>query len=150
MLLLAIECGATLVVMFFTGLGVILAARSPYEGMLSVIGWLVWSAAAALLTTAVVALIGSPIRLIPRLRRWWIDNGEVMVAGAPLGGALIVVSFLLGQEETIRAASSQWFEMLMPNGWLLLAGWVLLSFSCAHLRWPRRWAVRPRALRADG
>jgi hypothetical protein len=148
-LLLVIECVVTLVVMFFVGLGVIIAAQAPYEDMLSLIGWFVWSAATAILTTAVVLVLGSPIRLIPRVRRWWMANGEVMVAGALLGCALIVSSFLLGQQETIRETSSQWFEVLMPNGALLLAGWLFLSFSCAHLLWPLRWTTWLKSRRGE-
>jgi cation transport ATPase len=144
LLILLVESLLTLAVMFLTGLGVIVAAHSPFEDMLSVIGWLVWSVLAAIITTAVVLVLGSPIRLVPAARRWWRANGEFMLAGALLGAIVIGASFLFGQQTTIRGASSQDFELLMPNGWALLAGWFLLSFSCAHLLWPRRWTTRFR------
>jgi hypothetical protein len=116
--------------------------------MLSLIGWLVWSAATAVLTTALVLVLGSPIRFIAPMRRRWMANGEVMLAGTLLGGPLIVSSFLLGQHEKIRVTSGQPFEVLMPNGWTLLVGWLILSFSCAHLVWPRRWTAWVTSRRA--
>ena len=81
LLVLLVESVLTLAVMFFAGLAVIVAARSPYEDMLSVIGWLVWSVLAAIITTVVVLVLGLPIRLVPAARRWWRANGEFTLAG---------------------------------------------------------------------
>ncbi|MFB7888724.1 hypothetical protein ACFCZ3_11850 [Cellulosimicrobium cellulans] len=135
--LIVAQAAISVAVMFVAGLAVAVGA-GPYEDMLSVVGWLFWSALAALLTTMCVLLVGLPVRLIPRLRTWWMENGEFTLLGAGVGAALVVVAFLVGHPDTVSDGDLE-LRVFQPNGWLQLVGWLLLSFSCAHVRWPRRW-----------
>lgn len=118
---------------------IILASDQPYEDMLSMIGWVFWSVLAAVITTSLMIVIGLPLRLVPVLRRWWRANGEVMLAGALLGLGIIVVAFSMGTPRRVEEPFEQEFVVFEPNGWLLLAGWLVFAFTCSHTLWPRRW-----------
>ncbi|WP_139820702.1 hypothetical protein [Krasilnikoviella flava] len=131
---------ATFALMFTTGL-VVAVLSGPYEDLLSVVGWLFWSAVIALVTTGCALAVGVPLRLVPRLRAWWRGNGELMLLGALLGAALIVTAFVLGHPDTVDADGIE-LAVYQPHGVLLLVGWLLLAFFCAHALWPRRWTPR--------
>ena len=135
--LIAAQAVISVAVMFVAGVAVA-ACAGPYEDMLSLVGWVFWSALAAPLTTVCVLLLGLPIRLMPRLRSWWMDNGELTLLGAGLGAALVVVAFRIGHPGTVSDGDLE-LRVFQPNVLLLLVGWLLLSFSCAHVRLPRRW-----------
>lgn len=133
----------TLAVTFATGL-VVCVASGPYDDLLTVIGWLFWSAVFAVVTTVAVLVVGLPLRLVPRLRSWWRGNGEYTLLGALLGTLLIASSFLAGHSETVSMDGVD-LPVFQPQGVPLLVGWIVLAFACAHVRWPRRWT---RAIRA--
>ncbi|MBT2498858.1 hypothetical protein J7E25_07095 [Agromyces sp. ISL-38] len=118
---------------------IILASDQPYEDMLSMVGWAFWSVLAAVITTALMIIIGLSLRLLPVLRRWWRANGEVMLAGTLVGLGLIVVAFIMGTPRRVEEPFEQEFVVFEPNGWLLLTGWLVFAFTCSHLLWPRRW-----------
>lgn len=127
----------TLATMLTVGL-ITCVIAGPYDGLLAVLGWLFWSAALAVLTTGVVLVLGLPLRLIPRLRTWWSDNGEYTLLGALVGAGLIASSFLAGSPDAVSVDGVD-LPIFQPHWMLLLAGWTVLAFSCAHVRWPRRW-----------
>jgi hypothetical protein len=135
------QSALTLAVMGFAGLVVCIAAGS-YDGILTMIGWFMLSAAAAIVTTVIVMAGGLPLRLIPRARNFWRDHAELAFIGMSAGAALIVGSLVLAVRTTITDDFGGRFDVLEPNPWTLLAGWLLLAFSCAHVRWPREWSRR--------
>ena len=134
----------TLALMFAIGL-VVCVVSGPYDDLLTVVGWLFWSAVLAVVTTMAVLVVGLPLRLVPRLRSWWSCNGEYTLLGGGLGVLLIAGSFLAGHPDTVTMDGVD-LPVFQPQGGLLLAGWTALAFSCAHVRWPRTWtrAIRGR------
>jgi hypothetical protein len=122
--------GATLSVV---ASALLLAGGYADEGIGSLLLCLLAAVFSAILTTAFVVLIGLPLRVVRRARLWWIRNGEVAVAGAFGGVALMIGSMLGGVDGP-------------PNWWLLVPGWLLLGFSLAHTWWPDRW--RPERFRS--
>lgn len=148
--LVGVQSILTLATMFATGLAVCVIA-GPYDGLLTVIGWLFWSAVFAVVTTGAVLVLGLPLRLVPQLRSWWSGNGEFTLLGALVGALLVAGSFLAGSPETVSVNGVD-LPVFQPLWALLLGGWTLLAFSCAHVRWPRRWtrAIQRRRSRSSG
>ncbi|MFD6177865.1 MULTISPECIES: hypothetical protein [unclassified Isoptericola] len=138
--LLGVETVISLGVMFGTGL-LVCVVSGPYEDLLSVVGWVFWSAVFAVVTTGAVLVVGLPLRLARPLRSWWERNGEVMLLGVLVGVALVVGAFVAGHPGTVNADGVE-LAVYEPQWVLLLAGWVVLAFSCAYVRWPRRWTPR--------
>ncbi len=98
-----------------------------------------------LLTGLIVGILGLPIRLIGPVRRAWLGNGEVTVAGVLLGVLLIVVAYALGTWGSIHEQHGI-YAVFTPSPWPLLIGWFVLAFSLSLLVWPARWL--PRRARA--
>jgi hypothetical protein len=90
-----------------------------------------------LATVVVAVIIGLPIRLVPPVRRWWIQHAYVAFIGLVTGGALLVFAWAFSTIEQ-HEGYPQW----VPNPWLLLSGWLLFAFSLTHLWWPRRARAR--------
>jgi hypothetical protein len=90
-----------------------------------------------LATVVVAVIIGLPIRLVPPVRRWWIQHAYVAFIGLVTGGALLVFAWAFSTIEQYEGYP-QW----VPNPWLLLSGWLLFAFSLTHLWWPRRARAR--------
>jgi hypothetical protein len=94
-----------------------------------------------LLTGLIVGILGLPIRLIGPVRRAWLGNGEVTIAGVALGVLLLGVSYALGTWGSIREEHGT-YAVFTPSPWPLLIGWFLLAFSLSLLVWPSRWLPR--------
>ncbi|TXK17153.1 hypothetical protein [Homoserinibacter sp. GY 40078] len=88
-----------------------------------------------ILTGVVVAVLGLPVRLIPRWRRAWLRNGEWTIAGVLVGIALLIISITRGQPITTAVGG----PAFAPEPWTLFAGWWILAFSLSLLVWPVRW-----------
>ncbi|MGF0118267.1 hypothetical protein ACQFYA_18390 [Promicromonospora sp. Marseille-Q5078] len=141
--LVGVQSLLTLALMFATGL-VVCVVSGPYDDLLTVVGWLFWSAALAVVTTMAVLVVGLPLRLVPRLRAWWSRHGEYTLLGGALGVLLIAGSFLAGHPDTVNMDGVD-LPVFQPQGIILLAGWTALAFSSAHVRWPRTWTRSIRA-----
>lgn len=94
-----------------------------------------------LLTGLIVGLLGLPIRLIGRVRRAWLGNGELTIAGVVLGTVLIVAAYLLGNWSDIHEQHGT-YAVFTPSPLPLLVGWFVLAFSLSLLVWPARWLPR--------
>lgn len=93
---------------------------------------------APLVSMAVMVLAGLPIRLIPNVRRWWIANGEISVAGIILGCLAVIASYVGGHQQEGDAEGRR-YSAWIPDYPLLLAGWVAMSFFLTHVWFPPRW-----------
>lgn len=98
-----------------------------------------------LLTGLIVGIVGLPVRLIGPVRRAWLGNGEVTVAGVVLGALLIVVAFALGSWGKVHDEHAM-YAVFTPSPVPLLMGWFVLALSLSLLVWPARWL--PRRARA--
>lgn len=109
-----------------------------FTGVAEIVGALIVFAVTGLL----VGLLGLPVRLIPSLRRAWLGNGEVTIAGVVAGAVLLIVSYVpFGVWEQVRFENNT-YPVFAPSPWLLLLGWILLALSLSLLVWPCRWLPR--------
>jgi hypothetical protein len=97
------------------------------------------------LTGLIVGILGLPIRLIGPVRRAWLGNGEVTIAGVVMGILLIVVAYALGSWGNIHQDQGT-YAVFTPSPLPLLIGWFVLALSLSLLVWPARWL--PRRARA--
>ena len=109
-----------------------------YDGALSLIAWALSATILPAMAVCIAAVVGSPIRLIPAVRRWWIRNGEISVAGLLAGWGFTVYSFLSSREESGFEEGIH-YTARIPNWDALLLGWWLLAFFMTHLWLPARW-----------
>jgi hypothetical protein len=94
-----------------------------------------------IITGLVVGLLGLPIRLIGSVRRAWLGNGEVTIAGVVLGVLLLVVAYLLGTWSNVHQDHHA-YAVFTPSPLPLLIGWFVLAYSLSLLVWPARWLPR--------
>lgn len=94
-----------------------------------------------LITGLVVGLLGLPIRLIGPVRRAWLGNGEVTIAGVMLGVLLLVVAYLLGTWGNLHQ-DHRAYAVFTPSPLPLLSGWFVFAYSLSLLVWPARWLPR--------
>jgi hypothetical protein len=91
--------------------------------VVALVGWAI--------TVALVFLCGLPIRLAGPAHRWWIGHGGVAIVGAVSGALMLVFAWAFSTVEEYEG-----YPQVVPNGWLLLVGWLLFSFCLTHLWWP--------------
>lgn len=73
------------------------------------------------------ALLGLPLRLNQRLRRWWINNGEIAYAGIVISLGTILYACLNTHQETYMTEFGQTTGP-RPDWIPLLIGWLMLAF----------------------
>ena len=112
-----------------------------YDGIVSFIAWGLAVTILPAMAVCVAVVIGLPVRLIPAVRRWWIGNGEISVAGVLAGYGLTFYTFLSGKEES-GIEEGIHYTVHTPNWDALLWGWCLLAFFITHLWIPARWRRR--------
>lgn len=124
--------------LFLVALMLISAAASAYDGVVSLLVYGVTAVVIALVSMVGVFAAGLPIRLVTRLRRRWLENGELTMAGAVIGlsACWLLMAFAPVANVTDEFGSHQ---VRAPIVWALVAAWVLFAFSVAHFVWPRRW-----------
>ena len=119
-----------------------------YDGITSVFGWgftavieAVGMAFLFVITGLIVGVLGLPVRLIGPLRRWWLGNGEVTIAGVMLGVIFIIVAYAFGSWGSLEAEFNT-YAFYDPQPHMLIAGWLMFAFSLSMLVWPARWMPR--------
>ena len=102
-----------------------------YEGFQTVFALALFVIFAPISSIAVAVLIGLPLRLIPAAAQWWARYGWLGFPGIALGVMLLIFSFLFGGNEAVDFEGVS-HTMFVPNGLLLLTGWMMLAFFAAH------------------
>ncbi|MET3935614.1 hypothetical protein [Arthrobacter sp. OAP107] len=93
---------------------------------------------APLASMAVMVLLGLPLRLVPKLRRWWIANGEISVAGIIMGCLAIAAAYVRGHQQE-GTAEGRHYSAWIPDYPMLFAGWLVMAFFLTHVWFPPRW-----------
>ncbi|WP_205791559.1 DUF4259 domain-containing protein [Microbacterium sulfonylureivorans] len=128
-------------VLFVAAVMLIFGAATYYDGMLSLIGWVVAAVFVAVVSMIGAFVIGLPVRLVPAVRSRWLAHGELTVAGVVLGfvGCVIIIAVAPMSTATDELGT---YEVRDTNGWVLLAAWSLFAISVAHFVLPLRWTRR--------
>ena len=116
-------------------------AGSTYDGATTLIAApvvLIFSLAFPAVTLLAVAVPGLAIRLIPKLRSWWISHSYLAAGGALTGLALLGVAYLAGFTETGVTDGTR-YSVRVPDQHLLATGWFVLAFFALHVWLPLRW-----------
>lgn len=116
-------------------------AGSTYDGASTFIAApiaLILSLTTPAVTLLAVALPGLAVRLIPKLRSWWISHSFIAVVGVLLGLALLGVAYLAGFTESGVVEGTP-YSVRVPAWPLLSAGWFVLAFFASHIWLPLRW-----------
>lgn len=95
------------------------------------------------LTLGAVALPGLVIRLVPKLRGWWIAHAEIGAVGVILGVGLIAVSYFAGSYDSGEIDGSV-YAVWVPDWSLLASSWSTFAFFASHTWIPERWRPRKR------
>ena len=116
-------------------------AGSTYDGASTFIAApiaLLLSLTTPAITLLAVALPGLAIRLIPKLRTWWISHSVIAAVGVVLGLTLLGSAYLTGFTES-GVVDGTSYSLRVPVWSLLAAGWFVLAFFASHLWLPLRW-----------
>ncbi|GLI28304.1 hypothetical protein ARHIZOSPH14_25460 [Agromyces rhizosphaerae] len=128
-------------VLFVATVGVQLALSSFYDDFAAVIGWGINAVLIAMISMICAWILGLPLRHIPRLRSWWLSNGEWPVAGVVLG--FVALCFVVSLAPVTQATDEfGTYEARMVDPRALLAVWGIFAFSVVHFVWPLRWTDR--------
>jgi hypothetical protein len=84
-------------------------------------------------TIAICLLIGLPIRLIQRIRQWWMRKLILQLLTLIAGFLLLGIAFLPGLSETQTVLIDEVAtEVKTPNTIVTLLGWFITAFSLLH------------------
>lgn len=85
------------------------------------------------LTIIACTILGLPIRLIPRLHKWWSRKPLIVFVGVFIGLILLLLSLNSHFTETAKInvdGTEQTKEI--PNSILVSTGWLLIAFCLLH------------------
>ena len=78
-------------------------------------------------------LVGTPIRAITKIKKWWYERPYIAIAGIIIGLILCYVSKSPSFSETTPVIlSDQEYIEKIPNTNILGTGWFVLAFSIIH------------------
>ena len=99
----------------------------------------IFAAILSILTIFCCLLIGLPIRLITKLNSWWTRHFYIAILLTSFGLALLGLS-LTPQfiETTTITRNGLETTKEIPNGGLVIIGWLLTAFSTLHIYPPNR------------
>jgi hypothetical protein len=85
------------------------------------------------LTIAVCITVGLPIRLIPKLFKWWSLKPIIVFVGVIIGLILLIISLNSHFTETTNVTiNGEQTVKQIPNITLALTGWFLTAFCLLH------------------
>jgi len=131
------QMAAAYVLLVALGVLILSSLVDTYDGGISILLWMFALSVSPALTLAVSALPGLPLRLAPRIRRWWARHWWIGVVGTLAGLALIGFSYLFHHLDT-GVMDGEYYAEQVPDGWLLLAGWLTVAFFASHTVFPPR------------
>ncbi|MFJ6535812.1 hypothetical protein ACIQH5_06240 [Paenarthrobacter sp. NPDC091711] len=118
-----------------------LSLTITYDGILTLLGLSVTTVLAPSFTIFAAVVIGLPLRLVPKLQRWWTRNGEAGLLGVAIGYGFLVAGSLIKHRET-GIADGIPYNAVLPDATMLYAGWLVLGFFITHSWLPLRWYRR--------
>lgn len=95
-------------------------------------------------TLGACALLGLPLRLLPRLARWWRARPWLPLLGMAAAALVLGLAQLPAFTETAQLPVAETMRVKqVPNPSLFEAGWLLSAFSGLHF-YPFAWLRRQR------
>lgn len=87
----------------------------------------------SILTIIVCAIVGLPIRLIPKVYSWWSSKPVLVFACVTVGIILMFLSLNGNFTETAQVTiDGEERSKEIPNSYLVVTGWFLTAFSLLH------------------
>lgn len=87
----------------------------------------------SILTIIVCAIVGLPIRLIPKVYSWWSSKPVLAFACVTIGIILMFLSLNVNFTETAQVTiDGEERSKEIPNSCLVVTGWFLSAFSLLH------------------
>jgi hypothetical protein len=88
----------------------------------------------AIITIIACGILGLPIRLNKKIKKWWTTHFYISIMGTVCGLTLLGISLMPYSTETIKT-QIEGAEIMkeIPNSILVLTGWFLTAFSTLHL-----------------
>ena len=126
---------------------------SLYDGVISLIGYILAPVILSVTTVGIVVVVGLPLRIIRRLRDWWTSHGGWFLGAGLAGFLTLVLSYFLGDAGPIQIPPSggdPGGTVYGPDWRLFLPGWFVLAFSIVHFWWPRTWRASARRTAPGG
>ncbi|MFP1603864.1 hypothetical protein ACLD0U_14375 [Microbacterium sp. 2216-1] len=95
--------------------------------------------------TVLAFLVGLPLRLAPRARRWWREHTSWFLALLGLAVVCILLSYVVGDAGPIKYDEADWplVDGYVPEWRLLIPSLALMAFATMHLRLPPRRRHQP-------
>ncbi|WP_051420914.1 hypothetical protein [Paenarthrobacter nicotinovorans] len=119
-----------------------MSASPGYEFLGSLLFLMFWPGFAI----GIAVAAGLPIRLNRRLSGWWLGNWGIYILIAAAGAGLLVVGYIK-PERQVGEIDGAPYDVVIPDGGLLMAGCFLLTFLAVNAGLPsRRGRKRPRVV----
>ncbi|MDQ0709019.1 hypothetical protein QFZ52_001671 [Arthrobacter woluwensis] len=131
------QMAATYVLLMILGVLILSSLVVSYDGGLSILLWAFTLSVSPTLTLVVTELPGLPLRWVPRACHWWAKHWWIGVVGTLTGLALIGSSYLFNHLDT-GVVDGEYYAEYVPDGWLMLAGWLGVAFFASHTVFPSR------------
>lgn len=151
-LTLPLQAAAAGIVVFIVGFAMTLVG-SLYDGVISVIGYLLAPVILSVTTVGIAVVLGLPLRIFRRLRDWWTSHGGWFLGAGVVAFLTLVLSYFLGDAGPIQIPPSEGNPggtVYGPDWRLFLPGWFVLAFSIVHFWWPRTWRPSSRGTDPGG
>ena len=105
--------------------------------MITEIGFVIFQpilgAIISLTTIIICLLIGLPIRLVPKVYKYWTHKPFIVIVSVTIGAILLLLSLNNNfTETTIITIDDQERTKIIPNYYLALTGWFLVAFNLLH------------------
>jgi hypothetical protein len=85
------------------------------------------------LTVLICLIAGLPLRLITKVRQWWLTKPLLPVLGASVGLFMLLLSFHSNLTETKQVIlNGETIDKEVPNTPLSITGWFLIAFCLLH------------------
>lgn len=135
------QLGIALALLAPTWVMIQVSLTSDYDGLAGIVGFLLGGVIIPTLAIVAVIVLGLPVRLAPRLNRWWAGNGHAHTAIASVAVGLMVAGIVKTQRQ-VGILDGVAYDVVTPDPGLLCGGWFLLAFLLVNAALPLRWRRR--------